>query len=425
MRKLKLIVSGCILSLVLFTTSCNKQGPESMVNDDVKKELQAALLERYPDARDVVWSEKSGYFVADFTASAVRSESIRYSAWFDGSCKWHMTETDIPFDMLPQAVRDAFASSEYADWRIDDVDMLLRDGVETVYIIEVEGTDADGLAREVDLYYSEDGVLVKTVVDAGDDYDYNDYIPDTPAQGISEYIKAHYPDARIVDIDREDGLTEVEIIDGRICRELLFDASENWLYTKTEIRTADVPESVMSALNASEYADYRIDDVDFFQTPDGDFYRFELESRDDDIEVDVLADGTVRPVTDEIYPGGGADRPGVSDDIAAVIEQMYPGARILERDYDNGYLEVEIFHDGRDKDVYFNGAGEWVRTEWDVRYPELPEPVRNLLTSDYRDYEVDDIKFVQTPSSEYYLLELEGRGDREINLRVDASGNVL
>ena len=120
MKYFKLIVSGCILSLMVITTSCNKQGPEGGINDELKNELQAALLEKYPDAQDVVWSEKSGYYVADFTAAMVKADSdrVRYSAWFDSRCDWHMTETDIPFDMLPEAVRTAFAASEYADWRI-------------------------------------------------------------------------------------------------------------------------------------------------------------------------------------------------------------------------------------------------------------------------------------------------------------------
>lgn len=34
--------------------------------------------------------------------------------------------------------------------------------------------------------------------------------------------------------------------------------------------------------------------------------------------------------------------------------------------------EVEIFHDAREKDVYFNGAQEWVKTQWEVRVSELP-----------------------------------------------------
>ena len=427
MKYFKLIVSGCILSLMVITTSCNKQGPEGGINDELKNELQAALLEKYPDAQDVVWSEKSGYYVADFTAAMVKADSdrVRYSAWFDSRCDWHMTETDIPFDMLPEAVRTAFAASEYADWRIDDVDMLVRNGVELIYIIEVEGTNADGVMQEVDLYYSEDGVLVKTVVDADEDYDYDDYIPDNPAQGIFEFINTHYPDARIVEIDIEDGMTEVEIIDGRVCRELLFDRSENWLYTKTELRVSDVPAEIMAALEASEYGEYWIDDVDYYQTPQEEFYRFDLEYRDNDIEVDVLSDGTVRVVEGGENWGGDGSGPALDGDIAALIEQMYPGARIQERDWDDGYLEVEIWHDGREKDVYFNGAGEWVWTEWDVRYSELPEAVKSVLTSGYGDYEVDDVTYVETPSGEYYLIELEGRGDRELHLRIDASGNIL
>ena len=283
---------------MVITTSCNKQGPEGGINDELKNELQAALLEKYPDAQDVVWSEKSGYYVADFTAAMVKADSdrVRYSAWFDSRCEWHMTETDIPFDMLPEAVRTAFAASEYADWRIDDVDMLVRNGVELIYIIEVEGTNADGVKQEVDLYYSEDGVLVKTVVDADKDYDYDGYIPDNPAQGIFEFIETYYPEARIVEIDIEHGMTEVEIIDGRVCRELLFDSSESWLYTKTEYRVGDVPAEIMAALEASEYGEYWIDDVDYYVTPKEEFFRFDLEYRDNDIEVDVLSDGTVRVV---------------------------------------------------------------------------------------------------------------------------------
>ena len=427
MKYLKLIVSGCILSLMVITTSCNKQGPEGGINDELKNELQAALLEKYPDAQDVVWSEKSGYYVADFTAAMVKADSdrVRYSAWFDSRCEWHMTETDIPFDMLPEAVRTAFAASEYADWRIDDVDMLVRNGVELIYIIEVEGTNADGVKQEVDLYYSEDGVLVKTVVDADKDYDYDGYIPDNPAQGIFEFIETYYPEARIVEIDIEHGMTEVEIIDGRVCRELLFDSSESWLYTKTEYRVGDVPAEIMAALEASEYGEYWIDDVDYYVTPKEEFFRFDLEYRDEDGKVDVLADGTVRVVEGGENWGGDGSGPALDGDIAALIEQMYPGARIQERDWDNGYLEVEIWHDGREKDVYFNGAGEWVWTEWDVRYSELPEAVKSVLTSGYGDYEVDDVTYVETPSGEYYLIELEGSGDRELNLRIDASGNIL
>ena len=49
---LKLIVSGCILSLMLLAASCNKQRPENLQNIEATPELQAALFDLYPEAQD-------------------------------------------------------------------------------------------------------------------------------------------------------------------------------------------------------------------------------------------------------------------------------------------------------------------------------------------------------------------------------------
>lgn len=402
------------------------------MDETLRQELQAALLEMYPDAVNVTWSEKSGYYVADFQASmeTVRSASgiVQYSAWFDGGARWQMTETDMPFDMLPEAVLAAFRASEYADWRIDDVDMLLRDGVETIYIIEVEGTNADGIHQDVDLYYSEDGILIRTVVDADDNNDYNDFIPDDPTGGIMDFIRTNYPDARIVEIDVEHGMTEVEIIDGYVCRELLFDSSENWLYTRTELGFMQIPDAILDIFKASEYSDYRIDDVDHYLTPEGEFYRFELDGPGDDLKIDIYADGTIKVVTGDNWGGnggnGGNGGGNFVGDIADWIEENYPGARIIDRDYDDGYLNIEIWHDGREKDLYFNGSDEWVWTEWDVRVSELPEAVLNAVHAEFQGCHIDDAKFVETPDREFYILELEGWDD-DFDIRVTSDGEIF
>ena len=96
--------------------------------------------------------------VADFSLAGTRVGAQHggsdLSAWFDNGGEWYMTQTDIPFTMLPEAVRTAFAATEYAavPWSVDDVDMLEREGVETVYVIEVEKYD-NGRETEIDLYY--------------------------------------------------------------------------------------------------------------------------------------------------------------------------------------------------------------------------------------------------------------------------------
>ena len=58
----------------------------------------------------------------------------------------------------------SWVNSEYASWKRDDIDKLERTGVETVFVIEVEKQN-----QEVDLYYSADGTLIKSIVDTDDD----------------------------------------------------------------------------------------------------------------------------------------------------------------------------------------------------------------------------------------------------------------
>lgn len=295
---MKLFISGTVLSLMLLgAASCNRQMPDMLPGGEVTPELQAALYEMYPDAQDVVWSMKGAYYVATFKASAadVRSSSvdmISCSAWFDASYQWQMTETDIPQDMIPDAVWAAFDATEYADWRIDDIDMLRRGGVETIYIIEVEGTTADGIRQDVDLYFSEDGVLVKTVIDAEDDYDYSDYIPDSVPDSIEELIASMYPDARILEQDWDDGYLEVEIWhDGRE-KSVYFNGSDEWVWSQWDVRASELPEAVTAALQA-EYPDYRIDDAEFVETPDSEYYRIELEGRGGELDVRITPEGTI------------------------------------------------------------------------------------------------------------------------------------
>ena len=262
-------------------------------------------------------------------------------------------------------------------------------------------------------------------MDADSDYDYGDYIPARPTGEVESFVQTRYPGARILDVERENGMTEVEILDGTVCRELLFDATNSWVHTKTELNAGEVPASIMQALSASEYGGYRIDDVDRYETPQKEFYRFDLESASGDVKIDIALDGTLSVVTPEISGPGTGNGSMLDDAAARFIAEKYPNALVREFDWDDGLLEVEIYHEGKEKSVCFDGAGRWVKTEWDVRFSELPDAVRTAIAgSQYASYRVDDIEYVQTSGTEYYRIELE-RGDSEATLRVDASGNML
>lgn len=409
---------------VLAVTGCDRQNGGGGSANEVSPAVLEAFAERFPGAENVRWSVKGEYAVANFYWEGTRASSVaaNCSAWFENSGgAWSMTETEILFDALPQAVKDAFAASEYASWSVNrEVDVLYRSGeVEPeIYVIEVKQA-----GREMDLYYSPDGVLVKTVADSGPDYDYGDFIPSQPSAGIEEYIRTHYPSARIIDVDSEYEGTEVEIVDGGVKRELFFDRNGAWQYTKTEIRRSELPATVVAAWEASEYAEangYSLDDVDLFETAaDGTFYRLELESRNGDVKLKITPEGELslyEPVGDGSVP----------TDVDAFIRDNYPGATVLERDFDDGYLEVDIMHDGRRKEVLFNGSGAWVRTSLEIRYNELPAAVlETIRNSEYASWEFDGADYVQTPDGEWYEIELEDeRADREVTLRISADGSI-
>ena len=144
--KLRTILCSIAMMTSLSMLSCN----DDMSPKSVPADVREAFYTMYPNSRILECEREDGMWVLEFKNNGSESE-----AWFDGN-QWVMTETDISYRALPQAVKNAFAVSRYADWKREDVDMVERRGYETVYVIEVErGED------EADLYFTESGLLVR------------------------------------------------------------------------------------------------------------------------------------------------------------------------------------------------------------------------------------------------------------------------
>lgn len=144
---------------VVLLSSCDNDDdlPSSKVPETVKTVFDAM----FPTVNRVEWEKKSGYYVADF-----HDNGVEMDAWFNSDAVWCMTETDLRTNLneLPGLVQNAFQTSEYADWRVDDIDKFERPaGV--FYLIEVEKSGQ----QDRDLFYDEDGTLLKNVVDTGKD----------------------------------------------------------------------------------------------------------------------------------------------------------------------------------------------------------------------------------------------------------------
>ena len=121
-----------------------------------------------------------------------------------------------------------------------------------------------------------------------------------PSKAVRQEFKERCPDAKDVEWDREGAYWSVSYETGpyqnRVDHEALFDTSGKWIYTETEVYLSSVPQSVKDALAASkEFGSLQLDDreVDYYQTPAGNFYRFDLRKDGRDIDVDVTEDGKV------------------------------------------------------------------------------------------------------------------------------------
>lgn len=291
--KLKIFTLLLALGAAWSLQSCDNDDDGSI---NVPTELQNAFSEKYPNVANVRWESKAGYYVADF------HDGYEASAWFAQNGEWQMTETDVPFDALPQAVITEFGKSEYkkgSGWLVDDVDKLERKGLETVYVIEVERQN-----EERDLYYSEEGVLIKTIIDVDDDRD-DQYLPVQLTDAMKNILNEKYPGASILEVDIENdrndwdyGFTEVDIFHEGKHKDVRFNQNGAWYSTSWDVRRNELPEAVESTLAAqiNANAGYHFDDAEHIEEAAGNakYYRIELErDNSQDIILKISNDGNL------------------------------------------------------------------------------------------------------------------------------------
>ena len=113
-----------------------------------------------------------------------------------------------------------------------------------------------------------------------------------------------------------------------------------------------------------------------------------------------------------------------ANDIQAAVVKIYPQARIVEMDKDRQTIEVDIIDNNIKRDVYLDLSFNWLRTETEIRCDALPIEAANRLASEYANWVIDSVKLVDTPQGSYYLVELD-KGERDKNVKIDASGNIL
>ena len=182
---------------------------------------------------------------------------------------------------------------ETPDNKIFEISEVVYDISWTTTLLEQPGKLKFSIPSNVelvlDLFYSSTGILVKTVVDTGHEEDYDDYLPQPDANGIIAIVKQKYPNATIVEIEREKGLQEVTILDENREKEVYFNERNEWMGTSWDVQVANLPEAVKKSV-MEKYSDYVIDDADYVVTPDNEWYILDLENKQIDKELKVKID---------------------------------------------------------------------------------------------------------------------------------------
>ena len=80
-----------------------------------------------------------------------------------------------------------------------------------------------------------------------------------------------------------------------------YNADGSWIETEYEIKTNEIPEAAKNTLD-TEFTGFEIEEGEFIENPEGNFYEFEIEKEEkgkEEIEMSVVIDATGKIVKKE------------------------------------------------------------------------------------------------------------------------------
>ena len=263
--KLKMYLALLAMGM-LSLQGCNDDD-DDLPNSKVPEAVRNAFDSSFSNTANLSWETKTvsqgQYYKAEFNNKS--DNGYKTEAWYTADGSWYMTETEMPYSDIPQAIKTSFESSEYASWKRDN---------------EVERIER-----------AADGILIKAVNDDGDGNN-ESLLPDAPSStvtAVTEFIQKNYPNARIIEIEQEKGMIEVDIVHENQSKEVLFNTSYEWISTSWDVYV--LPIKVTEAINASQYSGYVVDDAEYVETPTGNYYWIELEQGEKEVKVKINENG--------------------------------------------------------------------------------------------------------------------------------------
>lgn len=121
----------------------------------------------------------------------------------------------------------------------------------------------------------------------------------------------------------------------------------------------------------------------------------------------------------------------VSDIPSAVVDSFvskFPDVGRTEWEKKGGYVVAEFWQSGLEVQAWYGADGQWLMTEYDlgIDLSALPQAVQDALQNgQYGTWYVDDIDRFERPADEFYLIDVEKKGQEDRNLYFAPDGRLL
>ena len=266
---------------------------------------------------------------------------------------------------------------------------------------------------------------VFSMTSCSDDDDSNVNVPENVTRAFND----KYAGVGRVEWDRERGgyLVAEFNKDGKEY-DAWFTETGEWVMTEVDHgrRMENLPEAVQAGYEATTYSaeNWTIDDIDEIQRPAYEtFYIIEVEKKGQpDYDLYFDANGTLfREVQGEGNYNGDLVGNQLPAEMQSFIDSEYPGARVVDFDSERNGYEVDVIHDGKSKEIWFDTQYNWVQTSTDVTR-EIPANIRAAVEAQYPNKRIDDCDYVETAQGEaYYLVDLDNYNK---DLKVASDGTI-
>ncbi|MGM9816291.1 MAG: PepSY-like domain-containing protein [Lepagella sp.] len=445
----KLLLCSCLAACFFSLQSCSQSDlldEPALANANLPAAISQDFSQNFPDATSVIWNVDSSYAYASFSIPNRTGELASSAVWYSMLDQQRsLLSSNVEYDGIPDAVKEAFQNSDYAAWEVSLVTQINRYGhyaLGEIYVIKAQGSFADDSTLfEVALYYTAEGLLVHLDLDEvhqNDHQGYGDWVIDNVPDYVSNYVNSNYPGARYVHIYVADDGVVVEILDQHTIRTLYFDAEGNWTATRTKVDDKKNPAEVRNALNTLHANHTKVCGIEECVNAAGEtYYIVTVKVKDGDkTEIRIDLDGSI---VDGDSAGDDDNDPTTVDgdllqnraQVEAYIQGRYPDATIRDWDEDNKKLEVEILYTGIKINVTFDRSADgytWSSSEWDLDYRQpssLPDAVKTAIETAYPDYQIYFASYSETADEgNYYLVGLKS-GRSNVKVKLDEQGNIL